>query len=149
MNYSVSIPCLYCDTPTPRHLAFQHTCPTCRKRNEQLDPLWFDAEWHRALLPDYTKFVHNSKVLNQALSIETDEIDFCEEDVVESAWLAKVRHQNVYQAVATLYVTKGLGCRRIKKELDEAGVQPKVNLATVKRYLVFVKKAAEGHNPGL
>lgn len=141
MNYNDQLPCLYCDTPTPRHLAREHTCPACWKRNErEHGPKWHQEDWHRLLLPDYTKFVHDSKILNRSASIEGDSVDFAAEDVTESAHLAPVRHQAVYQAIYTLHTINGLGCRRIKARLGEMGVKPSVDLATVKRYLALVKR---------
>ena len=147
MNHNISVECLYCSTPVATSIAKQQTCPSCWSNfNQTFGPNWYEQEWHTSLLPGYVAFVRESKLLHQAMSIEQDNVDFSIEDVVEPARLAKkVRHQHIFQAVATLHVVSGLGCRRIKRALDESDMQPKVDLATVKRYLRLAKQELGRH----
>ena len=100
MNYSTQILCMYCDQPVSRTAAKQHTCPKCWSNMvEQFGETWHEEDWHRTLLPGYVKFVNDSKAHSHALSIERDEVDFAEENVVRPVEAKPVRHANVYQAV--------------------------------------------------
>lgn len=116
---------------------------------------WFLEPWHVELLPSARSMKSNVAGLVGLTEAEranmsivrldhTAEQVAADTDATPTDFAARKpragANREVFQAVHVLYVTQGLGARRIHRVLKESGVKPETSLSTVQRYLAIVKR---------
>lgn len=137
MSYT-TMECLYCARSIPSTQARAYTCTSCRTAHEaEYGPDWTKLEWHQQLVGQYASFCAENERMQDALSFDHDGLDISAEQVVESANVPPTRNYAAFRACVALF-DAGLGCRRIKRMLDENGYR--VDVSTVKRWLRAIRR---------